>query len=96
MTYACPAWEFEAETHVLKFLRLQNRVIRTNGNFPRRTQVPIRIQISKFRSFMMTYQNYAEDKQKYLKIMKMKMFVILDKTKLQTGNIRGLNLAADV
>jgi hypothetical protein len=35
MNYACPAWE----THTLKLQRLQNRVLRTTGNFPRRTSV---------------------------------------------------------
>jgi hypothetical protein len=30
MTYACPAWEFVADTHLLKLQRLQNI-----GNFPR-------------------------------------------------------------
>jgi hypothetical protein len=39
MTYACPAWEFAAETHVLKLQCLQNKVPRTIGNFPRRTSV---------------------------------------------------------
>jgi hypothetical protein len=39
MTYACPAWEFAADTHLLKLLRLQNKVLRTIGNFPRRTPV---------------------------------------------------------
>jgi hypothetical protein len=39
MTYACPAWEFAAESHLLKLQRLQNRVRRTIGNFPRRTSV---------------------------------------------------------
>jgi hypothetical protein len=39
MTYACPAWEFAAESHLLKLQRLQNRVLRTIGNFPRRTTV---------------------------------------------------------
>jgi hypothetical protein len=34
MTYACPAWEFVADTHLIKFQRL-----RTIGNFSRRTQV---------------------------------------------------------
>ena len=37
MTYACPAWEFAADTHLLKLQRLQNRVLRTIGSFPRRT-----------------------------------------------------------
>jgi hypothetical protein len=39
MTYACPAWEFAAESHLLKLQRLQNKVLRTIGNFPRRTSV---------------------------------------------------------
>jgi hypothetical protein len=39
MTYACPAWEFAAESHLLKLQRLQNKVLRTTGNFPRRTSV---------------------------------------------------------
>jgi hypothetical protein len=34
MTYACPAWEFAAECHLLKLQRLQNK-----GNFPKRTSV---------------------------------------------------------
>jgi hypothetical protein len=38
--------------------------------------------------------NHAGSKQKSYKIMKMKMFAILDKAKPDTGNIRGLNLAA--
>jgi hypothetical protein len=37
MTYACPAWEFAAECHLLKLQRLQNKVLRTTGNFPKRT-----------------------------------------------------------
>jgi hypothetical protein len=39
LTYACPAWEFAAATHLLKLQRLQNRVLRTTGNFPWRTPV---------------------------------------------------------
>jgi hypothetical protein len=39
MTYASPAWEFEANTHLLKLQRFQNKVIRTIGNFPRRMPV---------------------------------------------------------
>ncbi|PNF41415.1 hypothetical protein B7P43_G14387 [Cryptotermes secundus] len=39
MTYASPAWEFAADTHLLKLQRLQNKVLRTIGNFPRRTPV---------------------------------------------------------
>jgi hypothetical protein len=39
MVYACPAWEFAAEIHLLKLQRLQNRVLRTIGNFQRHTSV---------------------------------------------------------
>jgi hypothetical protein len=38
-TYASPAWEFAADTHLIKLQRLQNKVLRTIGNFPRRTPV---------------------------------------------------------
>jgi hypothetical protein len=33
MTYTCPAWEFEAETHLLKLQPVQNRVLRTIWQF---------------------------------------------------------------
>jgi hypothetical protein len=33
------AWEFAAESHLLKLQRLQNKVLRTIGSFPRRTSV---------------------------------------------------------
>jgi hypothetical protein len=39
MTYVCPVWEFAADNHLLKLQRLQNKVLRTTGNFPRRTPV---------------------------------------------------------
>jgi hypothetical protein len=39
MTYACPAWEFAAECHLLKLQRLQNNVLCTIGNFPKCTSV---------------------------------------------------------
>jgi hypothetical protein len=39
MTYACTVWEFAAECHLLKLQRMQNKVLRTTGNFPRRTSV---------------------------------------------------------
>jgi hypothetical protein len=38
-TYACLAWELAADNHLLKLQRLQNKVLRTVGNFPRRTPV---------------------------------------------------------
>jgi hypothetical protein len=42
---------------------------------------------------MIIYQNYAGNKQKSYKVMKMKMFAILNKAHPDTSNIRGLNLA---
>jgi hypothetical protein len=39
MTYVCPAWEFAAETHLLKLRRLQNKVLPTIGKLPRPTPV---------------------------------------------------------
>jgi hypothetical protein len=39
MIYACPAWEFAADTHLMKLRRLQNRVLGTNGKFPRSTPI---------------------------------------------------------
>jgi hypothetical protein len=34
ITYACAAWELAADTYLLKLQRLQNKVLRTIGNFP--------------------------------------------------------------
>jgi hypothetical protein len=39
MTYACPTWEFAADTHLMKLQRLQNRVLRVIGNLDRSTPV---------------------------------------------------------
>jgi hypothetical protein len=39
MTYACAAWEFAAETYLLKLQRLQNKVLRASGSLPRCTLV---------------------------------------------------------
>jgi hypothetical protein len=39
MTYACPAWEFAADNHLLKLQRLRNNSLHTTGTFPRRTQI---------------------------------------------------------
>jgi hypothetical protein len=33
MNDACPAWEFAANTYLLKLQRLQKKVLRTTGNF---------------------------------------------------------------
>jgi hypothetical protein len=39
ITYACSAWEFAAYTFLSKLQHLQNKVLRTIGNFPRCTSV---------------------------------------------------------
>jgi hypothetical protein len=39
MTCASPTWKFAANTHLLKLQHLQNKVLRTIGNFPRSTIV---------------------------------------------------------
>jgi hypothetical protein len=39
MIYACPAWELAEDTYLLTLQRMQNKVICTIGNFPRRTPV---------------------------------------------------------
>jgi hypothetical protein len=39
MTYASPAWESAADTHLMKLQRLQNKVLRTTGNYPSRKPV---------------------------------------------------------
>jgi hypothetical protein len=39
MTYACSAWEFAADTQLMKLQRLQNQVLRTIGKFPRNTSI---------------------------------------------------------
>jgi hypothetical protein len=37
MTYACPAWEPAADTHLKKLQRLQIKVLRVTGGLPRGT-----------------------------------------------------------
>jgi hypothetical protein len=39
MTYACPAWEFAAETYLLRLQGLKNKVLSTIGSFSMRTSV---------------------------------------------------------
>jgi hypothetical protein len=39
MTYACPAWESAADTHLMKLQRLQNKILCTIDKFPRNTPI---------------------------------------------------------
>jgi hypothetical protein len=55
ITYACPPWEFAAECHLLKLQRMQNKVLRTIGNFFRGAhQLAICILLFIYRMFMIT------------------------------------------
>jgi hypothetical protein len=85
MTYDHPAWKFAAASHLLKLQRLQNKILRTTGNFPRHTPV---------RDLHMAFKlQYLHDyitklcKQKSYKTTKMQMFTTLDKAKPDTGYI---------
>jgi hypothetical protein len=87
LTYASPAWEFAANTHLIKLQRLQNKVIRTIGNYPRRTPVS---------DLHMAFQiQFVYD---YItKLCKQQAEVIQNHENANvhnTGNIRGLNLVA--
>jgi hypothetical protein len=94
MTYVCPAWEFMAETYLLKLQHLQNKVLRSIGSFPRCTSVrdihvAFQIQyvydyITKLcRQQIEVIQNHENEK-----------FTIFDKVMLDTGNTKVLNLVA--
>jgi hypothetical protein len=94
MTYACPAWQLEVDTNLLKFLHLKNKVFRTTVNFPRCT--PVR---NLHTSFNLPYaydyisklcRQQGEVTQNY----ENEHFAVWDKAKPDTENIRGLNLAA--
>jgi hypothetical protein len=80
-----------ADNHLLKLQHLQNKVLCTIGNFPRCT--PVRKLHMAFKlPYVCDYiKNYAGNKQKPYKIMKMKMFATLDKAK---AHIQNVNLAA--
>jgi hypothetical protein len=93
MIYARPAWEFVADTRVMKLQCLQNKVLHTFGNYPRHTPVRDLHMAFQILFVLITKQNCAGNKQKSYKIMLTKMFAILDKAKPVTENIRASNLA---
>jgi hypothetical protein len=84
MTYACPAWELAADTYPLKLQRLQNKVLRTIGNFPRCT--PVRDLHTAFNL------PYVYDYTTKLCRLQTEVIQNLHRTRRsQTDNIRGLN-----
>jgi hypothetical protein len=52
--YACPAWEFAADVHLMKLQWLQNKVLCTTGKFPRKLPFKICIPHFKFHTHMIT------------------------------------------
>jgi hypothetical protein len=95
LIYACPAWEFATDTHLLKLQRLKNQCslhhrkfskVHTGPQFTCRFQNSVRL--------WLLSQNYAGSKQKSYKIIIIQMFATLDKAKPNRENIRGENLAA--
>jgi hypothetical protein len=86
--------EFAADSYLVKLQRLQNKVLRTIGNLPRRN--PVRELHMAFRiPYVYDYitklcRPQAEVVQNYI----MKMFATLDKAKPDIESIRGLNITA--
>jgi hypothetical protein len=94
MTYACPAWEFAAEPHLLKLQCLQNKVLRTIGNLHRRTSVSdmhVAFQIPYVHDYITKIcrrqakiiHNHENENVRYI-----------GQDETHTENIKGLNLAA--
>jgi hypothetical protein len=94
MTYGCPAWEFTAESPLLTLQRLQNKVLRIIGDFPRRTSVR---DMHEAFPILYIYDYITKSCRKQAEVVQNhenEMFATLDKAKPDTENIRGLNLVA--
>jgi hypothetical protein len=89
MTYACLAWEFTADTRLMKLQHQQNKVLRTIRKFPR--NAPIRV--IHMHMHMVIEPNYAGNKPKSFNITRVYMLSIVDMATPDTENIRDLNLA---
>jgi hypothetical protein len=86
--------EFAADTNLMKLQRLQNRVLRTIGNYPRHT--PVRdLHLAFHIPYVYDYiTKLCRQQAEVIQTIAMEMFATLDKAKPTTGNKRGLNLAA--
>jgi hypothetical protein len=94
LTYACPAWEFAADTHLLKLQRLQNRILRSIGNFPWRT--PVR-ELHKAFSIPYVYDyrtKLSREQAEVIQNHENANVRNIGQAKPDTENTRGLNLAA--
>jgi hypothetical protein len=75
MTYACPTWEFAAETYRLKLQQLQNKILLTIGDFPRCASVRdmhVAFYIQYIYDYITKFMQTTDNKS--FKIMKMKTF----------------------
>jgi hypothetical protein len=93
MTYAYPAWQSVADTDPLKLQRLQNKVLRTTGNFPQFT--PVRDLHTDFNlSYVYDYITKLCRQQAEVIQYDENEHVPNEKSKPDIENVRGLNLAA--
>jgi len=71
LTYACPAWEFAADSYLSKLQQLQNKVLRTTGNSQGTLRLAIYMDHLKFHIYMISLHNYAGSKLSLYAIMTM-------------------------
>jgi hypothetical protein len=91
LTYARPAWEFAADSYLLKLQQLQNRAPRTIGNFPRHN--PIRDLHRSFKiPYLYDYVTYAGSKRVLYAVITMLLFTPLAKARHIIKNINDSNL----
>jgi hypothetical protein len=94
MTYASPAWEFAADTHVIKLQSLQNNVFRTFGNFPRRTPVRDLHMAFRIRYVYEYITKLCRQQAEVIQNHDNENVRIIGQGEADTGSIRGLNLPA--
>jgi hypothetical protein len=90
MTYTCHASEFAANTHILKMQRLQIKVLRTIGKFPRPTPVRelhMAFQVTHTYDYM---TKLCRQQAEVIRNQKMQMFATSEEEKPDQENIRGL------
>jgi hypothetical protein len=94
MTCACHAWEYAADNHLLKLQHLENKVLRTTGNFPRHTLVRDLHVAFKLPHLYDYITKLCRQQAEVIRNHENEKFATLDKVRSETGNTRGLNLAA--
>jgi hypothetical protein len=94
LTYVCPAWEFAADSYLLKLQRLQNRALRTICNLPRHTPIRDLHRSFKIPYHMITLHSYAGSKRALYSVMTMLLFAPLAKARHVIENINDSNLVA--